>query len=282
MKLLVVGAAGMLGQDLIGVAERAGHEVAGVDLPDIDITDPAGTERVVAGHAPDVVVNCAAFTDVDGAEEREETAKVVNGDGAGNVAEAARAAGARVVYISTDYVFDGDKRDPYVESDPTGPRTAYGRTKLAGEWLTASGNPDYVIARTAWLFGRRGKNFVETMLKLGPERGELKVVHDQVGCPTWTVHLAQALVELAASDVTGVVHTAGSGTCSWFEFAVEIFRRAGVDGVTVNPCTTEEFPRPAPRPAYSVLVSERDGAPVLPDWQLGLDGYLREREAVSA
>jgi dTDP-4-dehydrorhamnose reductase len=280
VRLLVVGAAGMLGTDLTRVAEAAGHEVAGVDLPDIDITDAAGTARVVGEHAPDVVLNCAAFTDVDGAEEHEDTAKLVNGEGAENVAAAARQAGARVIYISTDYVFDGEKRDPYVESDPTGPRTAYGRTKLAGEWLTASGNPDYVIARTAWLFGANGKNFVETMLSVGPARGELKVVNDQVGCPTWTGHLAEALVELAGGELTGVVHTAGAGTCSWYEFAVEIFEQAGVEGVTVNPCTTEEFPRPAPRPAYSVLASER-GAPVLPDWREGLRGYLAERGAVA-
>lgn len=272
----MVGHAGMLGSDLMRAAERAGHAAAGVDLPDVDITDAAGTERVVREHAPDVVINCAAFTDVDGAEEREETAALINGDGAGNVAAAARAAGARVVHVSTDYVFDGEKREPYVESDPTGPRTGYGRTKLAGEWLVASGNPDYVIARTAWLFGAHGKNFVETMLKLGAERGELSVVHDQVGCPTWTGHLADALLQLAAARLTGVVHTAGAGTCSWYEFAVEIFRQAGVD-VAVSAVTTAEFPRPAPRPAYSVLVSERDGAPRLPDWRDGLRAYMGER-----
>jgi len=266
----------MLGSDLVATAERAGHEVAGVDLPDVDITDAAGTERVVAEHAPDVVVNCAAFTDVDGAEEREDVAKRVNGGGAGNVASAARAAGARVVYLSTDYVFDGEKRTPYLESDPTGPRTAYGRTKLAGEWLTASGNPEYVVARTAWLFGANGKNFVDTMLRLGADLGELKVVHDQVGCPTWTGHLAEALVDLAGRQETGVFHTAGAGTCSWYEFAVEIFRQAGMDDVSVTPVTTAEFPRPAPRPAYSVLASER-GAPALPDWREGLRGYLAER-----
>ena len=272
----MVGAAGMLGRDLTRIAEEAGHEVAGVDLPEIDITDAGGTERVAAGHAPDVVVNCAAFTDVDGAEQREDVAALVNGDGAGNVAKAARAAGARVIYISTDYVFDGEKREPYVESDPSGPRTAYGRTKLAGEWATAAGNPNYVIARTAWLFGVHGRNFVETMLGLGAERGELRVVHDQRGSPTWTGHLARALVELAPAELTGAVHTAGAGSCSWYEFAVEIFRQAGVD-VTVHPVTTAEFPRPAPRPAYSVLASERDGAPRLPDWREGLAGYLAER-----
>jgi dTDP-4-dehydrorhamnose reductase len=201
----------------------------------------------------------------------------VNGDGAGNVAAAARAAAARVVYLSTDYVFDGEKREAYVESDGIGPRTAYGRTKLAGERLTVAGNPDaHLIARTAWLFGAHGKNFVDTMLRLGADLGELKVVHDQVGCPTWTGHLAAALLDLAARAETGVFHTAGSGTCSWYEFAVEIFRQAGMDDVSVSPVTTAEFPRPAPRPAYSVLASER-GAPALPDWREGLASYLAER-----
>jgi dTDP-4-dehydrorhamnose reductase len=233
---------------------------------------------VLGEHEPDVVVNCAAFTDVDGAEEREDVAQKVNAGGAGTLASAAREVGARVVYISTDYVFSGEKRDPYVESDEVGPRTAYGRTKLAGEQETAEVNPDHVIARTAWLFGANGKNFVETMIKLGGERGELKVVDDQIGCPTWTGHLAQALVQLAEGELTGVVHTAGAGTVSWHGFATEIFRETGMD-VTVNPCTTEEFPRPAPRPAYSVLVSERGGAPVLPDWREGLREYLSERTA---
>jgi dTDP-4-dehydrorhamnose reductase len=278
VRLLVIGAAGMLGRDLVAASERAGHDVSGVDLPEIDITDAPATERVVREHAPDVVVNCAAFTDVDGAEEREPVAARVNADGAGNVAVAARLAGARVVYLSTDYVFDGEKREPYVESDATGPRTAYGRTKLAGEQVTAEGNPDHVIARTAWLFGVHGKNFVETMLRLGADLGELKVVHDQVGCPTWTGHLSEALLTLAGGEQTGVFHTAGGGTCSWYEFAVEIFRRAGMDDVSVTPGTTAEFPRPAPRPAWSVLASER-GAPRLPDWREGLGAYLVEQAA---
>jgi dTDP-4-dehydrorhamnose reductase len=278
VRLLVVGAAGMLGRDLVPAAERAGHDVAGVDLPEIDITDAPMTERVVREHEPDVVINCAAITDVDGAEENEPVAARVNGDGAGNLAVAARLADARILYLSTDYVFDGEKREPYVESDRPGPRTAYGRTKLAGEQVTAEGNPDHVIARTAWLFGAHGKNFVDTMLRLGGDLGELKVVHDQIGCPTWTVHLSEALLALVARDETGVFHTAGGGTCSWYEFAVEIFRRAGMDDVSVTPVTTEEFPRPAPRPAWSVLASER-GAPRLPDWREGLGAYLNETAA---
>jgi dTDP-4-dehydrorhamnose reductase len=220
------------------------------------------------------VINCAAYTNVDGAEEHEETATRVNGDGAGNVAAAAAAVGALVVYPSTDYVFDGAKREPYVEDDPVCPRSAYGRSKLAGEWTTAEANPRHAIVRTSWLFGVAGKNFAATMLGL---TGPVKVVADQVGCPTYTGHLAKALVALATDGLTGVVHVAGSGACSWHEFAAEIFSQAGKDDVELTPCTTAEYPLPAPRPAYSVLASERPEAPRLPDWREGLRSYLAER-----
>jgi dTDP-4-dehydrorhamnose reductase len=176
-----------------------------------------------------------------------------------------------VVYVSTDYVFDGTKREPYLESDPVNPRSAYGRTKLAGERATAEANPRHVIARSSWLFGAGGRNFVETMLGLGPE---VRVVDDQIGSPTFTGHLAEALVELARGEQFGVHHLAASGSCSWYEFAREIFARAGSD-TRVQPCTTAEFPRPAPRPAYSVLGSERGHR--LPAWQEGLDAYLGVR-----
>ena len=280
MKLLVVGAAGMLGTDLVRAAGEAGHEVVGVDLPEIDITDPVSTGRVVGAAGADVVVNCAAYTDVDGAEAHEATAGRINAHGAGVLAQAARDAGARIVHLSTDYVFDGTKAEPYRESDSTGPRTAYGRTKLAGERAVAAANPGHAIARTAWLFGAAGKNFVDAMLRLGTERGAVSVVYDQVGCPTWTGHLAGALLRVAEDGVTGVIHLAGGGRCSWSEFAVEIFAQAGVD-VEVTPVTTAEFPRPAPRPAFSVLGTERRDPIVLPSWQEGLAGYLRERAAVS-
>ena len=195
----------------------------------------------------------------------------MNADGARNVAEAA----ARVVYVSTDYVFDGTKTGAYVESDPVNPLSAYGRSKLAGERATLTASPQSLIVRTSWLFGAGGGNFVATMLRLGEERDELRVVDDQVGCPTFTGHLADALVALAEGHGHGFLHVAGSGSCSWFEFARAIFERAGMD-VDVRPCTTEEFPRPAPRPANSVLASDR-GAPGLPAWQEGLDAYLGVR-----
>jgi dTDP-4-dehydrorhamnose reductase len=277
VKLLVTGAGGMLGRDVLAAAERAGHDAIRFARPDLDVTDAAAVERAVASERPDVVVNCAAYTDVDGAEADEPAATRLNGDAAGIVARAATSVGASVVQPSTDYVFDGSKRTPYLESDPTAPRGAYGRSKLAGEQAVMGATDRHLIVRTSWLFGVAGKNFVDTMLALARDRDELKVVHDQVGRPTYTGHLAEALVRLAANGAYGVHHVAGGGDeCSWFEFATEIFRQAEVDVRTV-PCTTDEFPRPAPRPAYSVLGSERPGALRLPDWREGLASYLAER-----
>ena len=247
----------MLGQDVVRAANAVGYSRA-----ELDVTDAAAVRDAL--EPDDLVINCAAWTDVDGAEEREDDAIRVNRDGARNVAEAA----GSVVYVSSDYVFDGTKRDPYLESDPVNPLSAYGRTKLEGERATAEANPRHFIARSSWLFGPGGKNFVETMLGLGPE---VRVVDDQFGSPTFTGHLAEALVRLARTEDFGVHHLAAAGSCSWFEFAREIFARAGSD-TRVEPCTTAEFPRPAPRPAYSVLASERgDG---LPTWQEGLEAYL--------
>ena len=277
MRLLVVGAAGMLGHALVPTARAAGHEVIERDIDSIDITDAPGTAAIVAADAPEAVINCAAWTDVDGAEEHEDLALRVNGEGAGNLAAAARAAGARIVQISTDYVFPGDAREPYVESDPTGPRSAYGRTKLAGEQAVAAAAPDHVIARTAWLYGAGGRNFVDTMLALGAEREAVRVVDDQVGCPTWAGHLAPALVEIAAGTATGVFHAAGGGHCSWFDLAREALAATG-SACRVEPTTTAEFPRPAPRPAFSVLQTERgEDAVHLPHWREGLAGFLAAR-----
>ena len=260
MRTVVVGAGGMLGQDVVRVANAVGYSRA-----ELDVTDAAAVREAIGSD--DLVINCAAWTDVDGAEKHEDEALRINRDGARNVAEAAGA----VLYVSSDYVFDGTKGEPYVESDPVNPLSAYGRTKLAGERATAEANPRHLIARSSWLFGAGGKNFVETMLGLGPE---VRVVDDQVGSPTFTGHLADALLRLARTEDFGVHHVAASGSCSWFEFAREIFIRAGSD-TRAEPCTTAEFPRPAPRPAYSVLASERGNR--LPTWQEGLDAYLGVR-----
>ena len=270
MRLLVTGANGMLGQRVVREAEARGHEVRGTDLPEVDLTDPAAVDAFLRDAAPDVVVNCAAYTDVDAAEADEALATRVNGDAAGNVARAA----AYVVHVSTDYVFAGDASAPYTESATPDPRTAYGRSKLAGERAVQAAGAQHAIVRTAWLYGAGGKNFVDTILRLGADRDELKVVDDQVGSPTWTGHLAPALVDLAEARAAGIHHATGDGQCTWFELAREALRAAGVD-TTVAPCTTDEFPRPAPRPAYSVLRSERGVQ--LPDWRAGLEGHLRER-----
>jgi dTDP-4-dehydrorhamnose reductase len=281
MRLLVIGAAGMLGQDLLAAARGAGHEPVGLDLPEIDITDSAATTSIVRDVAPDAVVNCAAWTDVDGAEEQEELAARVNAEGAGNVAAAAAAAGALAIQISTDYSFDGTATEPYTESSPTKAIGAYGRTKLAGELAVAeAATPDFAIVRSSWLFGPHGKNFVDTILRAGAERGGLKVVHDQVGCPTYTGHLAQALVDIAERRLTGILHVAGTGSCSWYELAVAALEGAGIE-CTVTKTTAAEFGRPAPRPAYSVLVSERDDAPRLPLWQDGLAAHLSATRALT-
>ncbi|MFL5866083.1 MAG: dTDP-4-dehydrorhamnose reductase [Thermoleophilaceae bacterium] len=279
MKILVCGAGGMLGRDLVKAASAAGHDVVAPARRELDVTDATATRDVIRGAAPDAVVNCAAWTDVDGAEEHPEEARRVNGDGAGNVAAAAAGAGAQVVYLSTDYVFDGAKGQPYVEDDRPAPLSAYGESKLAGEAATAGAGPRHFIARSSWLFGSHGRNFAATMLRVGRERSEVSVVNDQIGCPTWTGHLAEAIVRLAASEDYGIHHLAGAGECSWCDFAREIFRRAHVE-CEVQPITTAEYPLPARRPAYSVLRSTRGIE--LPTWQEGLERYLGEREALPA
>jgi len=269
MRLLVTGAAGMLGRDVVAAAESAGHDAVALARRDLDIADPAAVRAAFAAARPDAVVNCAAWTDVDGAEGDEAGATLINGTGAGNVAAAA----PFVVHVSSDYVFDGTASKPYTEHDPTGPQTAYGRSKLAGEHTVAAAG-DHAIVRSSWLFGRHGKNFVSTMLHLAEDRDGLNVVADQIGCPTFTGHLAPALVEIAERRVSGVLHVAGGGSCSWHELAVATFEEAGVSR-TVHPVTTAEFPRPAPRPAWSVLRSTRPDAPALPPWREGLSTYLR-------
>ena len=277
MRLLVTGAGGMLGCAVVEAAQRLGHDVRAATRGDLDIADAGAVRHALAELRPRAVVNCAAYTDVDGAESERETAAAVNGAGAGHVAAAAAEVGATIVHVSTDYVFDGSKREPWLESDPVAPLGVYGETKLAGEVAVAAANPAHAIVRTAWLFGAGGRNFVDTMLALGAARDEVSVVTDQVGCPTWTGHLAGALVELAERpQETGIHHIAGAGSCSWNELAIEVFDRAGID-CRVLPTSTGAFPRPAPRPAYSVLVSERRAPLVLPTWQDGVAAYLATR-----
>jgi dTDP-4-dehydrorhamnose reductase len=278
MRVLITGAHGMLGQAVVAEATARGHEVDARGRDALDITDPAAIEQALAAAAPDVIVNCAAWTDVDGAETAEEAALAINGTGAGNLARAAADAEAFLVHVSTDYVFDGSSKrgEAWVESDPVAPLGAYGRTKLEGERLVAAAGRaglDFAIVRTAWLFGPGGKNFVDTMRKLGAERDELQVVADQVGCPTFSGHLAEALLTIAERRATGIHHAAGGGACSWFDLALATFDATGTR-VRVMPVTTDAFPRPAARPAWSVLGSERPDAVRLPDWREGLRAHL--------
>jgi dTDP-4-dehydrorhamnose reductase len=281
VKVLVAGAGGMLGSDLVASCRERGHQVVALRHADLDVTDRTAVATALAAHRPDAVANCAAYTDVDGAESDEAAAMRVNDGGAGMLAAAAARAGAKVLYPSSDYVFDGRQRRPYVESDMTAAISAYGRSKEAGETAVASANPRHFIVRASWLFGVRGRNFVETMLRIGDEQPEVIVVSDQVGCPTYTGHLAAVLADLLESEEFGIHHLAGAGEASWFDFAQEIFDQADVD-CRVLAGTTEMLGRPAPRPGYSVLASERRRARLLPDWRAGLAAYLAERERIGA
>jgi dTDP-4-dehydrorhamnose reductase len=280
MRLLVTGAAGMLGHDVVAAAGDAGHEAVALARADLDITDAAAVRAAVLAARPDAVINCAAWTDVDGAETAEPQATAVNGEGAGHIAAAAAEAGALLVHVSTDYVFDGTASEPYTEDEPTHPEGAYGRSKLAGEHAVAAAGGRSAIVRSSWLFGPHGKNFVDTMRRLGAEREEIAVVDDQVGCPTYTGHLAPALVAIAERGTTGIVHLAGTGHCSWFDLAQATFAETGLQ-CRVNPQTTAELGRPAPRPAYSVLASTRADVPALPHWRDGLRTHLARLEVAA-
>jgi dTDP-4-dehydrorhamnose reductase len=268
----------MLGRDVVLASTNAGHIVSAQTHTDLDVTDADAVAARIDRDRPDVVINCAAWTDVDGAEESEEQAMAVNGTGAGNVAGAAASVGARVVYVSTDYVFDGHKDSPYVEVDEPAPQSAYGRTKLAGEEATAAANRRHFVVRSSWLFGIGGRNFVETMLQLAVDHGEVLVVRDQVGSPTYTWHLASGIVRLIEGSTWGIHHMAAAGTCSWYEFAREIFDQAKVECKVLS-ATTDMLARPAPRPAYSALDTQREAPILLPSWRDGLAGYLAQREA---
>jgi dTDP-4-dehydrorhamnose reductase len=280
VRVLVTGGRGMLGSDATEVIAARGHAVFGLPRSELDITRSADVEHAIGVLRPDVVVNCAAWTDVDGAEANEREAMRVNDAAAALVAGTAAAHGAAVLHVSSDYVFDGRKGAPYIESDLPAAISAYGRSKQAGETSVAIANPRHFVVRSSWLFGSGGANFVETMLRIGREQPEVIVVSDQVGSPTYTPHLARAIAELIEGERFGIHHLAASGECSWFEFAQEIFDLQGLE-TRVMAGTTEMLNRPAPRPAYSVLASERRDAIVLPHWRVGLSQYLAARRARS-
>jgi dTDP-4-dehydrorhamnose reductase len=273
--ILVVGSKGMLGQELMGLY---GSAARGVDVEDIDITDLGSVQRVLVTLKPRIVINAAAFTDVDACEADTELALQVNGEGVAHLAMITKEIGATLVQVSTDYVFDGRKHAPYQEDDAPAPLSIYGESKLAGE-MNVKFNPEHLIVRTQWLYGHGGKNFVETMLRLAGERSELTVVDDQIGAPTWTYDLALAIKTLIDKGCRGTYHVANSGFVSWNGFAREIFQQEGL-AVTVSPMTTEQLGRPAPRPLYSVLdcgkLAEDTGL-VLEPWQEALKRYLELR-----
>jgi dTDP-4-dehydrorhamnose reductase len=276
MKVMIIGATGLLGKPLM--REWKSAAVAGTGSRDLDIRDAARVRELIDKAGPDWIVLAAAYTDVDGCEKNPEVAFAVNRDGALNVAAAAKAVGSRLLFLSSDYVFDGRKTEPYEVDDVRNPQSVYGRSKAESEIRLLEKMPECCIVRTSWLFGVGGKCFPDTILKLAATRPTLDVVNDQRGCPTYTVDLAKAIIELCGKNAGGIVHAANAGQCSWFEFSQEIVRDAGLT-TEVRPVSSQQMARPAPRPAYSVLSAtslHRYGIE-MPGWKDGLRRYLDER-----
>ena len=271
-KVLVTGAKGMLGHDLCPTLEDAGFEVFETDLHNLDITNPEQVEQVLTEQKPDAVVHCAAYTNVNKAEEDTETAMKINAGGTENLAKTCAKLDIPIVYISTDYVFDGTKKDAYLPYDKPNPINAYGLTKLKGEEAVQKHCTKFYITRTSWLYGLHGKNFVETMISLA-DKPELKVVDDQIGCPTWTQELSNGITTLLTEEAPfGIYHVCGSGKTSWYGFAKEIFELAGLK-VNLLPCNSDEFPSPAKRPQYSVMYNDN----ICRTWKAALKDYMKLR-----
>lgn len=288
MKTLIIGHKGQLGGELIKILEAGKSElgdipavfncaqIRGVDVEDLDITDVKAVSAYLKAYRPDIIINCAAFTHVDACESQEGTAYQVNAIGPRNLAMAAEEIDAKLVHLSTDYVFEGNGSQPYRETDTPHPVSAYGRTKLAGEKLVKAYCTRCFIVRTAWLYGYTGKNFVRTMLRLGREKGAVQVVDDQRGSPTHAADLAHHLLKLAVTDAYGIYHCTGKGECTWYQFACEIMKQSGIPA-KVTPCTSAQFPSPTKRPAYSVLSHEKLAAAVgdeMRHWQDALWGFF--------
>jgi dTDP-4-dehydrorhamnose reductase len=278
MKVLILGATGLLGKDLM--REWQGDTVTGFGSRDADIRNAEQVGSVIQDLRPDWIVLAAAYTNVDGCETNQELALSVNRDGAVNVASAAKKTGARLVFVSSDYVFDGRNKSPYEVDDARNPESVYGRSKAEAEVRLLDTLPDCCIARTSWLFGTGGKCFPDTILRVAETRPTLDVVDDQRGCPTYSVDLARGIIALCRKNASGIVHVTNAGACTWFEFAREIFESVG-SATEVKPTTSERMARPAPRPAYSVLSAtslHRYGIE-MPGWQDALRRYLKERRA---
>jgi len=276
MRVTIFGASGLLGQALM--REWHGDVVTGISSRDADIRDGRRVEMLVKEHRPNWIVLAAAYADVDGCESHPDLAFAVNRDGALNVARAAKMAGARLLFLSSDYVFDGRKTAPYAINDARNPQSVYGRTKAEAEIKLLELLPNCCIVRTSWLFGLGGKCFPDTILKLAVARPSLDVVDDQRGCPTYAVDLARAIIELGRKNAEGIVHVTNTGDCTWFEFAEEIVRSAGFN-TAVRPVSSAVMARPAPRPAYSVLspASLQEFGHTMPSWRDALRRYLDER-----
>ncbi len=279
MKVLVTGVKGQLGYDVMKVLHQRDIVAVGVDIEDMDITDPVAVERVLTTEQVDVVIHCAAYTAVDAAEENEALCRKVNVVGTENLAKVCRKLDAKMVYISTDYVFEGEGEQYYMPDDPKAPQSVYGKTKYEGELAVQACLDKYFIVRISWVFGINGKNFIKTMLRVGKERGAVSVVADQIGSPTYTADLAVLLVDMIETDQYGVYHATNEGVCSWYEFACEIFKQAGMPEVSVTPIKTGEFPAKAKRPFNSRMSKARleaEGFGRLPHWQDALGRYLNE------
>jgi dTDP-4-dehydrorhamnose reductase len=277
MRILVTGANGQLGQDVVNLLS-AKNEVHGFGREQLDITNQDQCYEVLSTLKPEVIVHCAAYTAVDLAETEEDLAYQINAYGTRNLAAAAEKIGAKLVYISTDYVFDGTATTPYREYDNTNPQSVYGKSKRAGEQLVQTLSSKYFIVRTSWVYGLHGANFVKTMLKLAQDRDTLKVVSDQFGSPTYTIDLVHFLEQLIQTERYGIYHASNAGVCSWYDFACAIFEESG-KMIKVEPCSTEEFPRPAPRPRFSAmehLAIRANGFEDLRSWREGLLAFLKE------
>ncbi len=279
IKVLVTGARGQLGTDLMNELEKQGLTGIGVDIDEMDITDALACQKVISESGADAVIHCAAYTAVDAAEDNVDLCRRINADGTRNVALACRDAGIKMMYISTDYVFDGQGTRPWEPDDKRDPLNVYGQTKYEGELAVEELIEKFFIVRIAWVFGVAGNNFIKTMLRLGKERGAVSVVDDQIGSPTYTYDLARLLTDMIQTEKYGRYHATNEGLCSWYEFAVEIFKQAGMTEVTVTPVDSSKFPAKATRPRNSRISKEKlseHGFVRLPSWQDALKRYLKE------
>lgn len=276
MRILVTGVKGQLGFDVVNELEKRGHTAIGVDVEEMDITDAEAVEKVMKADNLDAVIHCAAYTAVDAAEDNRETCMRVNADGTKNIARVCKELDLKMVYISTDYVFDGKGERPWEPDDARSPLNVYGESKYQGELAVEEYLDKYFIVRIAWVFGVNGKNFIKTMLKLGETHKEINVVNDQTGSPTYTYDLAVLLADMVETEKYGRYHATNEGLCTWYEFAKEIFKQAGMD-VKVNPVSSEEFPAKAKRPHNSRMDKSKltdNGFALLPTWQDALKRYL--------